>query len=140
MYTKIALSLLIATAALTGCGKKSSSLTGTWKVTGMELKPDSLVRPGMFDQEALKKVRFTFGADSSVTISDGSPNSMKARYAVETSGNESFLVLKAAPDPQMQGQAPMEQRMRIVTHTSDKLDLEQKFEPYTSTTHLVPVK
>lgn len=140
MYTKIALSLLIATAALTGCGKKSPSLTGTWKVTGMDLKPDSLVRPGMFDPEALKKVRFTFTADSNVTISDGSANSMKARYSVETAGNESFLVLKANPDPQMQGQQPMEQRMRIVTHTSDKLDLEQKFDPYTSTTHLVPAK
>lgn len=140
MYTKIALSLLVATVALTGCGKKSSSLVGTWKVTGMDLKPDSLVKPGMFDPEMVKKVRFTFAADSTVTITDGGTNTNKGRYTVETTGNESFLVLR--PETTNPGMPPssMEQRMRITTQTSDKLDLEQKMDPFTVTTHLAPVK
>lgn len=139
MYTKIALSLLVATAALTGCGKKAS-LTGTWKVTGMDLKPDSLNKPGMFDPEAMKKVRFTFTADSNVTVTDGGTNTNTNRYSIAKVGDETFVVMKpSSPNPQMPPEA-MEQRMRIVAHTSEKLDLEQKFDPYIFTMHLVPVK
>ena len=144
MKIRIIFPLVVLTAALSACGgKKSAPLTGTWKVVGMDLKPDSLVKPGMFDIETLKKVRFKFDADSSVTISDGGTNSSTAKYSIETTNNESFLVMKPttapAPNPEMPAPPP-EQRMRIVNHTSDKLDLEQKFDPYTFTTHLEPVR
>lgn len=143
MHIKTAVSLLALTAALASCGNKAGSLTGTWKVVGVELKPDSLVQPGMFDQESMKKVRFKFGADSSVTISDGGNSTETGRYSIEKTGSENFLVIRSsadkAPNPEMPA-PPMEQRMRIVQQSAGKLDLEQKFEPYTFTTHLEPVR
>jgi hypothetical protein len=145
MQIKIAASMLLLTAVLASCGKGPASLTGTWKVVGMDLKPDSLVQPGMIDKESVLKVRFTFKQDSTVVISDGTSASPAGplRYSIETSGKESTLVLKAddqAANPGQPSAPPMDQRFRIVQHTSDKLDLEQKFEPYTFTTHLEAVR
>jgi hypothetical protein len=137
-----ALSLLAVAATLSACSNKPASIVGAWKVAGMDLKPDSLVQPGMIDKEGLKKMRFNFNADSTVVISDGTQTPGKIKYTIEKTGSETFLVLRPeqAPSADMQGGMPTEQRMRIIKQTADKLDLEQKFDPYTFTTHLEAVR
>lgn len=128
--------LIAALAGLAACGNKSANIKGSWKVVDLVLSPDSLNHSPEFDKSPHLKLQFIFNEDNTMEITDGTSPGEQARYSLEDSGKDRYLVMRPLANQRVAQGAPMEQRMRIVQLTSAKLDLEQRFGDVTATTRL----